>query len=56
VNRIHSQVVAARGDVVREPQVSRTPLFPDGSYQFDVRDGEGNLWTVGTFRPTVSDT
>jgi uncharacterized glyoxalase superfamily protein PhnB len=51
VERIHAQVVAAGGDVVREPHLSRTPLFPDGSYQLDVRDNEGNLWTVGTFRP-----
>ena len=56
VQRIHAQVVAAHADVVRESQVSRAPLFPAGSYQFDVRDTEGNLWTVGTFRPKVSDT
>ena len=56
VDRIHAQVVAAGGEVVREPHLSRTPLFPHGSYQLDVRDAEGNLWTVGTFRPNVSGT
>lgn len=56
VARIHGRVVAAHGEVVREPQLSRTPLFPEGSYQLDVRDPEGNLWTVGTFRPRVADT
>ena len=56
VKGIYARVVAAHCQVVREPQVSRTPLFPEGSYQFDVRDTEGNLWTVGTFRPKVPDT
>jgi uncharacterized glyoxalase superfamily protein PhnB len=32
---------------------ARTPTFPDGSHQFDVRDPEGNLWTVGTFQPRI---
>ena len=55
VKGIYARVLAAQGEVVREPQVSRTPLFPDGSYQFDVRDAEGNLWTIGTFMPKVPD-
>ncbi|MGC1459906.1 MAG: VOC family protein [Steroidobacteraceae bacterium] len=45
------QAVAAGGDIVRELHVSRTPAFPQGSAQFDVRDPEGNLWTVGTYQP-----
>lgn len=52
VDDLYQRALAARADVVRPPQRSRTPLFPDGSYQFDVRDPEGNLWTVGTFRPS----
>lgn len=33
---------------------SKTPAFPEGSRQFDVRDPEGNLWTVGTYRPRIT--
>jgi uncharacterized glyoxalase superfamily protein PhnB len=40
-------------DVVREINVARTPAFPDGSTQFDLRDPEGNLWTIGTFQPGI---
>jgi hypothetical protein len=29
-------------------------MFPDGSTGFDVRDPEGHLWTVATFRPHFS--
>ena len=56
VDRCHDGIVASStaAEVIRPPHLSRTPLFPDGSYQFDVRDPEGNLWTVGTFRPRVT--
>jgi hypothetical protein len=40
--------------VVRELHVARTPAFPQGSAQFDLRDPEGNLWTVGTYQPKTS--
>lgn len=40
-------------DIVREVHVARTPAFPDGSTQFDLRDPEGNLWTVGSFQPAI---
>jgi uncharacterized glyoxalase superfamily protein PhnB len=45
---------SANADIVRALHVARTPAFPDGSTQFDVRDPEGNLWTLGTFQPTIS--
>jgi uncharacterized glyoxalase superfamily protein PhnB len=51
VDTIYARVVAAGGDVVRAPFLSKSPLFPDGSHQFDVRDPGGHLWTVGTYRP-----
>jgi uncharacterized glyoxalase superfamily protein PhnB len=51
VRRHFHQAVAAGADVVRELHVSRTPAFPQGSAQFDLRDPEGNLWTVGTYQP-----
>ncbi len=51
VDRHYERVVAAGGDIVRPIHDARTPAFPDGSHQFDVRDPEGNLWTVGTFQP-----
>jgi uncharacterized glyoxalase superfamily protein PhnB len=43
----------ARADVVRPIYDSVTPAFPEGARQFDVRDPEGNLWTIGTYRPTL---
>ena len=51
IDRLHRRAVAAGADVVRPPHTAVTPAFPDGSRQFDVRDPEGNLWTVGTFQP-----
>jgi uncharacterized glyoxalase superfamily protein PhnB/uncharacterized protein YciI len=53
VDRRYQHAVAAGAEIVRPPHCARTPLFPDGSQQFDVRDPEGNLWTVGTFRPRI---
>jgi uncharacterized glyoxalase superfamily protein PhnB len=51
VRRHYLKAVAAGADVVRELHVARTPAFPQGSAQFDLRDPEGNLWTVGTYQP-----
>jgi uncharacterized glyoxalase superfamily protein PhnB len=53
VTNHYTRVVAAGADIVRELHVAQTPAFPEGSTQFDVRDPEGNLWTVGTFQPTI---
>jgi uncharacterized glyoxalase superfamily protein PhnB len=53
VRRHYHQAVGAGADVVRELHVSRTPAYPQGSAQFDLRDPEGNLWTVGTYQPKV---
>ena len=42
-------------DIVRALHVAHTPAFPkEGSTQFDVRDPEGHLWTIGTFQPTIT--
>ncbi len=49
----YDQALAAGADLVREWHVARSPAFPEGSHQFDVRDPEGNLWTVGTFQPRL---
>jgi len=54
VSEHYQRACAAEADIVRALHVARTPAFPDGSTQFDVRDPEGNLWTVGTFQPTIS--
>jgi uncharacterized glyoxalase superfamily protein PhnB len=54
VDRHYARVVAAGADVVRPAYDSKTPAFPTGSRQFDVRDPEGNLWTVGTYRPRLT--
>jgi uncharacterized glyoxalase superfamily protein PhnB len=54
VTRAYERAVAARADVVRPAYDSKTPAFPEGSRQFDVRDPEGNLWTVGTYRPRIT--
>jgi uncharacterized glyoxalase superfamily protein PhnB len=53
VSEQYGRVCAAGADVVRALHVAQTPAFPDGSTQFDVRDPEGNLWTLGTFQPKV---
>jgi uncharacterized glyoxalase superfamily protein PhnB len=53
VDRHYERARAAAADIVRHAYDSKTPAFPDGSRQFDVRDPEGNLWTVGTYRPRL---
>ena len=52
----YDRALAAGAEVVRELHVARTPAFPDGSTQFDLRDPEGNLWTMGTFQPKINRT
>jgi uncharacterized glyoxalase superfamily protein PhnB len=54
VDRHHARAVAAGADIVRPAYDSKTPAFPEGSRQFDVRDPEGNLWTIGTYRPRMT--
>ena len=53
VRQAYEQAKTAGADIVRAVHVARTPAFPEGSTQFDLRDPEGNLWTVGTFQPTL---
>ena len=53
VRQAYQRAMAASADIVRPVHVARTPAFPEGSTQFDLRDPEGNLWTVGTFQPTL---
>jgi uncharacterized glyoxalase superfamily protein PhnB len=53
VSKHYDRACAANVDVVRALHVAHTPAFPAGSTQFDVRDPEGNLWTIGTFQPTI---
>jgi uncharacterized glyoxalase superfamily protein PhnB len=50
----YERAVAAGADIVRPAYDSKTPAFPEGSRQFDVRDAEGNLWTIGTYRPRLT--
>ena len=50
----YDRAVAAGADVVRDLHVARTPAFPHGSTQFDLRDPDGNLWTMGTFQPKIN--
>jgi uncharacterized glyoxalase superfamily protein PhnB len=54
VDRHYARAGAAGADIVRPAYDSKTPAFPEGSRQFDVRDPEGNLWTVGTYRPRIT--
>jgi uncharacterized glyoxalase superfamily protein PhnB len=54
VDRHYRRAVAAGADIVRPPHDARTPAFPEGSHQFDVRDPGGNLWTIGTFRSRIA--
>jgi uncharacterized glyoxalase superfamily protein PhnB len=51
VDRLYQRAAAAGVDIVRPVHDATTPMFPEGSRQFDLRDPEGNLWTVGTFVP-----
>lgn len=53
VRKAYEHARSKEADVVRPIHVARTPAFPDGSTQFDLRDPEGNLWTVGTFQPSL---
>jgi uncharacterized glyoxalase superfamily protein PhnB len=53
VRQAYEHAKAAGADIVRAVHVARTPAFPEGSTQFDLRDPEGNLWTVGTFQPRL---
>jgi uncharacterized glyoxalase superfamily protein PhnB len=53
VLQAYERATAANADIVRPVHVARTPAFPEGSTQFDLRDPEGNLWTVGTFQPKL---
>jgi uncharacterized glyoxalase superfamily protein PhnB len=53
VRQAYEHACSKGADVVRPIHVARTPAFPDGSTQFDLRDPEGNLWTLGTFQPGI---
>jgi len=53
VDRHYQRALAASADIVRPLHDAVTPAFPAGSHQFDVRDPEGNLWTIGTFQPRI---
>ena len=53
VSEHYERARSAGADIVRPLHVARTPAFPEGSTQFDLRDPEGNLWTLGTFQPTI---
>jgi len=53
VRKAYEYACSKGADVVRPIHVARTPAFPDGSTQFDLRDPEGNLWTLGTFQPGI---
>ncbi|MGH9318442.1 MAG: VOC family protein [Vicinamibacteria bacterium] len=53
VDRLYQRAVAAGADIIRPVHDARTPAFPEGSHQFDLRDPEGGLWTVGTFQPRI---
>ena len=54
VDRLYHRAVAVGAEIIRPVHDARTPAFPDGSHQFDLRDPGGNLWTVGTFRPRIA--
>jgi uncharacterized glyoxalase superfamily protein PhnB len=53
VDHLYQRAVTLGAEIVRPVHDARTPAFPDGSHQFDLRDPGGNLWTVGTFQPRV---
>jgi uncharacterized glyoxalase superfamily protein PhnB len=53
VQQHYERALAAGADMVRKLHIARTPAFPDGSHQFDARDPEGNLWTIGNISASV---
>jgi uncharacterized glyoxalase superfamily protein PhnB len=53
VRKAYEHARSKGADVVRPIHIAKTPAFPDGSTQFDLRDPEGNLWTLGTFQPSL---
>lgn len=53
VDRQYERAVRAGAEIVRPVHDAFTPAFPEGSHQFDLRDPEGNLWTIGTFQPRL---
>jgi len=54
VDSLYHRAVTVGAEIVRPLHDARTPAFPEGSHQFDVRDPGGNLWTVGTFQPRIT--
>jgi uncharacterized glyoxalase superfamily protein PhnB len=54
VDRLYARAVKAGAEIVRPVHDAFTPAFPEGSHQFDLRDPEGNLWTIGTFQPRLA--
>jgi len=44
----HARAVAAGAEVVQEPVDQ-----PYGSREYAVRDPEGNIWSIGSYRPQV---
>lgn len=48
VDAHHGRAVAAGAEVVQEPVDQ-----PYGSREYAVRDPEGNIWSVGSYRPQV---
>ena len=54
VDRHYEHAHAASADIIRPIHDAVTPAFPEGSHQFDMRDPDGNLWTVGTFQPRAA--
>ena len=49
VDAHHARAVAAGAEVVQEPVDQ-----PYGSREYAVRDPEGNVWSVGSYRPEVT--
>jgi uncharacterized glyoxalase superfamily protein PhnB len=48
IDRLWAKALAGDAEVVEELGDA-----PYGSHQFGLRDPDGNLWTVGTYRPPV---
>ena|ERR1700694_647541 len=49
VDSYYERALAAGAEIMRPPHDAAY-----GSHQFELRDPEGNLWTVGTYRPQIS--
>jgi len=51
VRQHYNRAAAAGAAFIRPLHINKSPAFPDGVSEFDLRDPEGHFWTVSNFQP-----